>query len=321
MKHFSPLFAFLGLLIACTEMEKPAAEIAATAISLDKKEIILEEGANETLTATVEPDNTTDKLDWSSSTEDIATVKDGVVTAVAKGSATITAKAGAQTATCTIFVAAKMKAIDLGLSVKWAECNLGATTPEEYGDYFAWGEVEPYYIRQKPITWKEGKEEGYSWASYKWANGASIKLTKYCPTNMTDFWDGDGELDGKTVLNPEDDAARVILGGRWRIPTKAEQEDLINKCTWTWDDIKNGFTVTGTNGNSIFLPAAWYRYDTYTPSYDNYYAGLYLSSSLNEIYPCYAYGLMFTSLFNRSHIEMAGAINRCQGVTVRPVTE
>ncbi|MBR3950407.1 MAG: hypothetical protein IKJ79_00615 [Bacteroidaceae bacterium] len=108
--------------------------------------------------------------------------------------------------------------VDLGLSVKWASCNVGATTPEGYGDYFEWGEIIP----MEECAWDD------------------------CITL--------GDISG----NPQYDAARAIWGGRWRIPTRTECEELLNNCTWTWSvqNGVNGYKITGPNGNSIFLPAA-----------------------------------------------------------------
>ena len=112
--------------------------------------------------------------------------------------------------------------VDLGLSVKWATCNVGATKPEEYGDYFAWGEVEP--------------KNNYSLSTYKYCNGTNNSMTKYSAKNDVNR----GEFyDNKIVLGPEDDAATVNWGGEWRMPTKEEQDELRNKCTWEWT-ILNG---------------------------------------------------------------------------------
>ena len=134
-----------------------------------------------------------------------------------------------------------MEYVDLGLSVKWAKCNLGASKPSGYGDYYAWGETEP-------------KAE-YSWATYKWMETGYPNwrlITKYT------------FADGKTILDPADDAATAKLGSSWRMPTSAEIEELFNpdNCTLTWttqDDV-NGYEVKSKkNGNSIFLPATGYR--------------------------------------------------------------
>ena len=132
--------------------------------------------------------------------------------------------------------------VDLGLSVKWATCNVGASKPEEYGDYFAWGEVEP--------------KEYYAWSTYKWCNGSEASQTKYCTNSYF------GTVDNKTQLELSDDAARANWGGSWRMPTKAEQDELREQCTWTWTTQNGvqGYKVTskksGYTNKSIFLPAA-----------------------------------------------------------------
>ena len=131
--------------------------------------------------------------------------------------------------------------VDLGLSVKWATCNVGATTPEDYGDYFAWGETEP--------------KETYSWVNYKWCNGSYDTLTKY----NTDS--SDGTVDNKTQLDLSDDAAHANWGGNWRMPTVDELTELWEQCTWTWttqNGVYGSKVTSKTNGNSIFLPAAGY---------------------------------------------------------------
>ena len=127
------------------------------------------------------------------------------------------------------------EAVDLGLSVKWANFNVGAFHPTHCGDYFAWGETEP--------------KETYSWATYKWCDGTDANITKYNST------------DGKTILEPADDAAQVHWGGNWRMPTKEEIEELIDNCTWS-ESIQNGvkgYVVTSKHtGNSIFFPYSGY---------------------------------------------------------------
>jgi hypothetical protein len=144
--------------------------------------------------------------------------------------------------------------VDLGLSVKWATFNEGATSPEDYGDYFAWGETEP--------------KETYSWATYKWCDGTQNTMTKYNAT------------DGKTILEPTDDAAQVHRGGKWRMPTKAECQELIDSCTWEWTTSNNisGYRVTGPNGHSIFLPAGGVRIGNASYAIGEF--GYYWSSSL-----------------------------------------
>ena len=206
------------------------------------------------------------------------------------------------------------KWVDLGLpsGLKWATCNVGANAPEEYGDYFAWGETEPYYSSQTPLTWKTGKT-GYDWASYKWCNGSSNTQTKYCTSSSY------GTVDNKAVLDPEDDAARANWGGSWRMPTDEEWTELRTECTWTGTTQNGvygsvfGSLVTGPNGNSIFLPAAGYRLDTYLYNTGSY--GYCWSSSLNTDYPSDAWYVFFGSGNGLRYYS------RFDGQSVRPVTE
>ena len=188
--------------------------------------------------------------------------------------------------------------VDLGLpsGIKWATCNVGATTPEGYGDYFAWGETTP--------------KNNYDWSTYKYCNGSSSTLTKY-NTNSSN-----GTIDNKTTLDLSDDAARANWGGTWRMPTRAEQEELINNCTWTWSTRNGvrGYKVTSkTNGNSIFLPAAGYRTGTSVYTVGSF--GYYWSSSLYESIPNSAYGLYFYS----DNVDWNNCYSRDYGHTVRAV--
>lgn len=133
-------------------------------------------------------------------------------------------------------------AVDLGLPSKtlWANINVGATTPEGYGDYFAWGETTTKSI--------------YRWATYKWSNGTYSSITKYCPKG--DY----GTLDTRKQLTTEDDAAYVNWGDEWRTPSQSQFEELQTKCDWIWtrQNGVNGCLVVGPNNNSIFLPASGY---------------------------------------------------------------
>lgn len=127
----------------CTVKVEPKI-LAVSRIILDKGSLGLVVGETFTLTATVEPDYATDKtVTWSSSNPSVATIADGLVTAVTEGTATITATAGDYSATCEVTVYPPYEYVDMGLSVMWATCNLGANAPEEVGDYYAWGEIEP----------------------------------------------------------------------------------------------------------------------------------------------------------------------------------
>ncbi len=190
--------------------------------------------------------------------------------------------------------------VDLGLpsGTLWATFNVGATSPEQYGDYFAWGEITT--------------KETYKWNTYKYCNGSGDTQTKYCTNSSY------GTVDNKTVLDPEDDAAHVNWGGAWRMPTTAEQQELLNECTWEWTDNYNntgvaGRIVTGTNGNSIFLPAAGYRFASSLTNAGSY--GYYWSSSLYESGS--NSGAYIFNLGSENHYTNGGS--RCYGRSVRPV--
>lgn len=187
----------------------------------------------------------------------------------------------------TIVLEAEPEYVDLDLSVKWATFNVGATSPEDYGDYFAWGETEP--------------KETYSWANYKWCNGTVYKITKYNAT------------DGKTILEPEDDVAQVLWGGNWRMPTIEEQTELREQCIWTWTSINGiwGHLVTGPNGKSIFLPAAGNITNT-DLSYANV-MGYQWSSSVKP-------GISAHRMhFSKNIIEDYDGGSRACGASIRPV--
>ena len=190
--------------------------------------------------------------------------------------------------------------VDLGLSVKWATCNVGATKPEEYGDYFAWGETQP--------------KSNYDWSTYKYCNGSYNTLTKY--NNSSSY----GTVDNKTTLDLSDDAARANWGGSWRMPTDAELTELREQCTWTWTTQNGvyGYKVTskksGYTNKSIFLPAAGYRYDS-----SRYYAGssgYYWSSSLYTDNPNRAWDVYFSSDSVYRNYNF-----RSYGFSVRPVCQ
>ncbi len=184
--------------------------------------------------------------------------------------------------------------VDLGLpsGLKWATCNVGASSPEEYGNYYAWGETEP------------APGNNYSGANCE-ADGLSISELQ-----------SQGIIDGDHNLTPSHDAATADWGGIWRMPTEAEQQELLNNCTWEWtvQGGKNGCKVTGPNGNNIFLPAAGLRNGS-----SLYYAGErghYRSSSPDESDSSYACYLYFKSSFQNVSWSY-----RHFGRSVRPVAE
>ena len=189
--------------------------------------------------------------------------------------------------------------VDLGLSVKWATCNLGADNPEEYGNYYAWGETST--------------KSYYASSSYKWSKDF-LTLSKY---NFIQMFGG---VDNKMTLDPEDDVVRVAMGGSWHMPTHEEQEELLNNCTWTWTTVNGvkGCRVTsnkpGYTDRSIFLPAAGRCADS-GKEYEGR-IGIYLSSSLSTDSPHHAFSMCFDDDEQSEEQTMAP---RHYGFCIRPV--
>ena len=193
------------------------------------------------------------------------------------------------------------EAVDLGLSVKWASCNVGATSPEESGDYFAWGETEEK-SNYTPLTYKyylgDLDGNGYYYDSNEYQNiGSNISGTSY-------------------------DVAHVKWGGSWRMPTLSEIQELCNKCSWEWTTVNgvSGQKVTGPNGNSIFLPAAGNRVGTEVHRRGS--DGRCWSDTLNEddsVYGGSAFGFCFGS--GGRGWNYGYSYFRSNGQSVRPVTE
>ncbi len=174
--------------------------------------------------------------------------------------------------------------VDLGLpsGLKWATCNVGAERPESYGDYYAWGETTT--------------KDNYEWYTYKYGDYYDDGLTKYCNNSS---YGRDGFTDELTTLEAADDVATANWGGKWRMPTIDEWQELHSECTWTLTGF--GYKVKGPNGNFIFLPAA---------------GGYYWSSSLYTDNPRYAQCAFFRSDDVYSTVD-----DRCYGLSVRPVCQ
>ncbi len=190
--------------------------------------------------------------------------------------------------------------VDLGLpsGTKWATCNVGATAPEGYGGYYAWGETTT--------------KDTYSWGTYKWCSkGTYDSQTKYCTNSAY------GTVDSKRVLDPEDDAAHVNWGGAWRMPTDAEWTELRENCTWTWTTLNgiNGYEVKSKkegNDNSIFLSAASTYGESSITSVGT--SGNYWSNALYTNAPSQAYYVYFDS----QGVSRKNSY-RLNGRSVRPV--
>ena len=189
--------------------------------------------------------------------------------------------------------------VDLGLpsGLLWATCNVGADTPEDYGDYFAWGETTT--------------KSTYNWSTYQYCNGSYNTLAKYCNKSNYGY---NGFTDKLTTLLPEDDAATANWGTDWRMPTKEEWQELFNNTTvtWTTQNGVNGRLFTASNGNSLFLPAAGCRDDSSLYNAGSY--GVYWSSSLNTGSPSSAWSFDF----NSDDCGMSNYYRYC-GQSVRPV--
>ena len=270
-----------------------------TGITLNKTSLTLQLNETMQLTATVQPSDADNKeLTWASDNESIATVdQTGKVTAKAKGTCTIScsAKDGSGVkAECLVRVKADtMEYVDLGLpsGTLWATCNVGASSPEEYGDYFAWGET---------VT-----KDTYYWSTYFDTEDGGSTFKKYYNNG------------GLTELLAEDDAATANWGSGWRMPSLDQIKELINSSytttTWTTQNGIYGRKITSrSNGNSIFLPAAGYRNGT--SFVDASGSGYYWSRSLDTYYSSKACSLSF----NVGNVYW-NSYYRFYGRSVRPV--
>ena len=248
---------------------------------------------------------------WTSGDESVAIVdSNGKIQAVSEGKTTVTASYNGISASCSVIVAGVeydntgyengYGYVDLGLSVMWGSMNVGASQKEGFGNYYAWGETEP--------------QTGYEWSTYSFRIsgdwGEDFKFSKY------DLSDGG---DGKTTLEPEDDAAHIQWKGNWRIPTSDEISEMIDNCKWKWITRNgvNGFRVSslksGFEGISIFIPAAGYHYSYSNIPIDENTFGYYLSGSLAS--ESQSVQVLLIASTNNS-VEL---MSRCYGFPVRAV--
>ena len=197
----------------------------------------------------------------------------------------------------------EMEYVDLGLpsGLKWAKCNLGAKTETDCGDYFQWGDIE------------DKSKTNCNWESYKY--GDFSNLSKY-NTGLDDIG---GTIDNKTTFDTEDDAATQIMGGKWRMPTQTEFQELLKNTNQKWVEDFNGSGVSGRKFTSktdeskyIFIPAA----GSCNGGSVNYVGGIgYIwSSSLSTSYPDNAWYLYF-----HSDNCFMDDDSRCVGLSIRPV--
>ncbi len=198
--------------------------------------------------------------------------------------------------------------VDLGLSVKWASANLGASTPTEYGGYYQWAGIEDISKMSMKLNWSN--------CPYHTGSDYTSGWTKY---NTKSSY---GTVDNRTVLEAMDDAVSANVGGNWRMPTIDEWNELLNtvNCSWTWTTIDgvNGYRVqskkSGYTDNWIFLPAAGYRTGEFL-SYGGSY-GYYWSSSLNTATTASAFNIIL-----KPNDFSVDNYNRYCGQSIRPVME
>lgn len=199
--------------------------------------------------------------------------------------------------------------VDLGLSVKWASCNIGASSANMYGTFYAWSEVSP--------------KELYTWTTLKYCLDSDNQtyehlFRKY--NTVEDF----GMVDGLTQLVLSDDAARINWGGKWKIPTKEMFDELINNCSFEWISSKDGtpgYLVTSlVNGKSIFFPIGGMRDGNY--AYDTKRCGYYWSSSLDTVYGYKAWALVLSApeyVTSPEYQKEVQGQDRNYGFAIRPV--
>lgn len=283
--------------------------VPVSGVSLNLHEYTMDSGTELQLKATVSPDNATIKtVKWSSDSASASVSDEGLVKAISGGSAVITVKTddGDFEDECVITINKVLKGtrnghdwVDLELpsGVKWATCNVGASSPEKPGNYYAWGDIKTRSL--------------YDWSTYLWCNKSAYKLTKY--NTMSNC----GTVDNKTRLDLSDDVAHATWGDNWRMPTDDELMELMSVfyCTWKWTSKSgvNGFEITSIkNGEKIFLPAAGIKNSSSVYSQGTH--GFYWSSDIVEHLPYDANSMVF---YESSHSSAYS--NRYEGQSIRPV--
>lgn len=308
MKRIVLFLGILAVAAACVK-DPETPEETAESISLSDSQLYIAQGETYKLTYTIMPATFQNvEVLWNSDNPAVATVdSEGLITGVALGAATISAAikdAPSVNASCAVQVGVQ-GAVDLGLSVLWAACNIGAKTPEGYGNYYAWGELAP--------------RDAYNWDNYRFVVPGDMTITKYC---TLDGFAASGSADNKKVLESADDVATQELGGKWRTPTKAEWDEIwgsqLLKWVWTKHILTSGESIRGCEvynketGAMIFLPYAGYMKDNTLREVNE--MGNYWTADIDTGYPLCAYGCDLT-------VDSWYTYQRCQGLPVRAVCD
>ncbi len=298
----------------------PSVEI--TSMDLGTEVLMLDEGERVGLTYTYTPDDAdVSTIVWSSDDERVAVVSgDGLVSVVGKGTCNIIASSSNNNKQqCKVIVgntsglANGHGYVDLGLpsGTLWATANIGAHSIEDFGDYIQWGETS--------VPNEDEEEDSYGWYGYDFFNVPSSPLKKYCTD--TDLWAGEGNPDGLQSLEDEDDAAYVMWGAYWHIPSVDQFRELMdeNNTSYVLTQVNgvSGYLITSRlNGKCIFLPAASFHfgstYSLYAPN------ARYWSSTLAEDnYKAYSLWMLESDSFSEKVPDQA--LERCCGLPIRPV--
>lgn len=269
-------------------------------LSFSKSTYSMVVGKSQQFSVSIIPDDKTERLlDWSIENSSVASVDSkGLVVGKAVGQTTLTVKSRewGVSAKCSLDISPDYTLpVDLGLSVKWAQINVGSIIPSDYGNYYAWGETAP-------------KKE-YSWATYKWCNGTKWTMTKYNSDSSS------GVVDNKKSLDRQDDVAYVEWGGKWRTPTEDEWKELFKNCSTQWIVVNGHYgreMKSNVNGKSIFLPAAGFYNENghYGVDEDCYYWSSYCGK--------YSAAEVFSgdkSMWGMSYRD------KYEGLSVRPVCD
>ena len=295
---------------SCTVTVSSGNVVPVESISLNKTELTLKVGESFQLIATILPENATNKtVSWSMTgarSYQLSLDTNGLICGLQACEGTIWVRSAYDPAnlyaTCKVTVTGggssgtDEEVVDLGLpsGLKWRSMNVGASKPEDYGNYYAWAETSP--------------KSSYTSSNYKYpATSYSDGITIYKKYDTTPGGDG------KIVLEAEDDAATTNLGNGWRMPTFKEFKELRENCTWTWKTQNgvNGMLVTGPNGKSIFLPAGgWYDKNGLNKrgSYGSYWTATGDGGTANAV-----------DIINNDKDK--ALVPRCEGRSVRPVKE